>query len=493
MNICFYLHYETKQSESSFGGKKMQSQELIASTGWNPAEWAQKQFGGAYLGDRRRTKTLVEMGEAIIRHPDAPLPQQMGNWNRLKRAYGLLRNDKVTFEEQSRPVWGRTREEAERRDIVLIIQDTTQLDYTKYNRIKGLGPIGNGKGRGMLLHSALAVDPNEKEVLGMMYQKVFLRKPAPAGEKSSYERQKRKRESEVWKETVARINRPLFNDETVWVHVCDRGSDTFEFMEACRREGVDFLIRICQNRVIEIVDEATHEQVKGHLLQYARTLPPQTSWEVEVKGTHGRQARITTVNAGWAPVSIQPPFHRKGRGEPIPVWVIRVWEAEEAPTGEEPLEWVLVTSVGVTNAEEVRERVFWYENRWLVEDYHQCLKTGCRMEERALGTAQRLMRLLAVLSPVAVFLLQLREYARWHPERLAALSLPPELVRIVAYLGKMDSEQMTTLQFWHQVARLGGYLGREGDGPPGWKTLWRGWNYLLILLEGIKLADLLYP
>ena len=100
------------------------------------------------------------------------------------------------------------------------------------------------------------------------------------------------------------------------------------------------------------------------------------------------------------------------------MWVIRVWE-EQAPEGEEPLEWLLLTSVPTTTLEQAWERVDWYKQRWLVEDYHQCLKSGCRIEERQVQSVESLMRLLGLLSPLAVRLLQIRAAARAEPERPA--------------------------------------------------------------------------
>jgi hypothetical protein len=129
----------------------------------------------------------------------------------------------------------------------------------------------------------------------------------------------------------------------------------------------------------------------------------------------------------------------------------------------------------------------------VVEDYHQCLKTGCSMEERQLQDGEGLMRLLGFLAPAAVRLLQLREIARLNPERLATQALPEELVKVVALLAGVSPKTLTVGDLWRQVAQLGGYLSRRRDGPPGWKTLWRGWLYIQTLLEGVHLAARLPP
>src|SRR5258706_2474096 len=134
------------------------------------------------------------------------------------------------------------------------------------------------------------------------------------------------------------------------------------------------------------------------------------------------------------------------------------------------------------------QRVAWYRARWIVEDFHHGLKTGCRIEQRQLQTYEGLRTLLGVLSPEAVRLLQLRNVARQAPEQPAQQVLPADLGQVVAHLAHVPTAQLTTQQCWYTIARQGGYLGRKGDGPPGWKTLWLGWFYVQTLLEGVHLA-----
>ena len=158
------------------------------------------------------------------------------------------------------------------------------------------------------------------------------------------------------------------------------------------------------------------------------------------------------------------------------------------PRREEPLEWVLVTSVSTRHVEQAWERVGLVWHRWIVEDYHQCLKTGCRLEARQVQSADRLIRLLGLLSPLAVRLLCLRDRARREPERPAHEVLEADLLALVAAQAGQSPTRMTTGAFWKAVAQMGGYLARRGDGPPGWKTLWQGWLRVQTLLEGVHLG-----
>ncbi len=180
-------------------------------------------------------------------------------------------------------------------------------------------------------------------------------------------------------------------------------------------------------------------------------------------------------------------FEKRCSKEPLPLWAVRVWE-EQTPAADVPLEWLLVTSVSTTTLEQAWERVAWYECRWVVEDYHQCLKTGCRLEERQVQSADRVIRLLGFLSPLAVRLLQRRDLSRREPERPAHEVLDADLLAVVAAQAGLTPTSMTTQTFWKGVAQMGGYLARQSDGPPGWKTLWKGWLRVQTLLEGVHPA-----
>jgi len=172
---------------------------------------------------------------------------------------------------------------------------------------------------------------------------------------------------------------------------------------------------------------------------------------------------------------------------PLVVWVVHVWEPEP-PQGVEGLEWIRLPSVPTDTLEQAWERVDWYRARWIVEDYHQGLKTGCSIELRQLQSYEALRRLLGLLAPAAVRLLQLRAAAREAPEQPASEILPLDLVQVVALLAQVPASELTTQQCWYTIARFGGYLHRRSGGPPGWKTLWKGWFYIQALLEGVHLA-----
>lgn len=454
----------------------MNTQEML-----DPKSWAEQTFGNVQLHDLRRTRRAVQAATSLAENPLGSLPAQMQTWKETKALYRLLDKPDVTFAGLMQPHLQQTREQANASPVILLVQDTTDIDLSHRRKISGVGQIGNERGRGFFVQTVLAVRPEIREVLGCMAQEPFVRIPAPSGEQRHQRLKREKRETDVWMRQVAVIGSP--DPGCMWVHVGDRGADMFPFFDACRQTQTHFLVRAAQNRRVEENDEAMK-----YSLERARSWPSQQSRPFELEARHGHKARSTQLQLACGQMTLLPPRNEpRASQEPLTVWVIRVWE-EQAPEGEEPLEWVLLTSVPTTTLEQAWERADWYRHRWLVEDYHQCLKSGCRIEERQLQSVDGLMRLLGLLSPLAVRLLQVRERARQEPERLATEVIEPLMLAVLAERSGHSPATMTLGTFWTEVARLGGYLARAHDGPPGWRTIWKGWLDLQKLLEGAHLA-----
>ncbi len=465
-------------------------------------QWAESTFGSVHLGDQRRTKRAVAMAQAIARDPAGSLPAQMQEVAAVQAAYRFLQTPDVTYEQLLRPHLEQTRAQAAEHQQVLLIQDTTEVDYQHHPTTSGLGPIGNGSHHGFLLQSVLAVLPGSREVLGLAHQQAFLRQPAPPGE-TRRERQERERESQVWEQSVQAIGKPPQGVQ--WIHIGDRYSDIFPLLSCIRHGYGDFVIRAAQDRRVDLLVEqaeapvaprshrrhaqaAQAEPLSMHLFEVVRGWSAQGAHELKLEASKQSPTRVARVAISYGCLRLLPPVSQEKTAlRPLVVWVVRVWEPEP-PEGVEALEWVLLTSVPTQTLEQAWERVQWYGARWIVEDYHQGLKTGCRVEQRQLQSYESLRRLLGLLAPAAVRLLQLRAAARQRPEQAASEVLPPDLVQVVAALAHVPVAQLTTQRCWYTIARYGGYLGRKGDGPPGWKTLWKGWFYLQALLDGVHVA-----
>ena len=468
------------------------------------SEWAVVTYGSVMLGDERRTQRAVKIASALARDPMASLPKQLGGQATTKAAYRFLESAQTSYEQLMRPHLQQTKALMQQQKRVLLIQDMTEVDYEHHPKTSGLGPIGNGSHQGYLLQTVLAVEPTSKQVLGIAAQEAFLRQPAPAGE-TSHQRDKRKqKESQVWQRQAQSIGPAPQGCE--YIHVGDRGSDIFAFLRECQKQGCGFEVRVQHDRRVDLrVDQAEAALPAGarrygsqrsakqepirHLFHEVRTWPSMGQQTIQLDGNHKRKGREASLCISWGTLRLWPPDGEAGKdGLPMVVTVVRTWEPEP-PEGVEALEWLLITSVATETEEQAWERVQWYRMRWIVEDYHQCLKTGCQIEERQVQTYEGLRKLLGFLAPLAIRLLQLRSIARQEPERSASEVFPPEMVKVVAHLAKVSPDQLTTRRCWHRIAQAGGYLGRKGDGEPGWKTLWKGWLYIQTLLEGVHLAS----
>jgi hypothetical protein len=337
----------------------------------------------------------------------------------------------------------------------------------------------------LLLQSVLAVRPNPRQALGLLHAEPFLRRPKPPGETRRQTTQ-RPRESDVWARSVAAVGPPPPGAR--WVHVGDAYADLYTFLTATRRTGTDFLVRAAYDRCAETADgTATHS------LTFARSLPARgPTRTLPLAAAPKRPARTVVLQLSWAPLTLQPPADGAKDQTAIPLWVVRVWEADPPPSVKEPVEWILLTSLPTETAEDAWARVDWYTGRWLIEEFHHSLKTGCAVEKRRLP-GESLVRLLGLLLPLAVRLLQLRDLAQQDPSALAAAGVPAEEVGLVAHVAHEDPARLTVGRFWRLVAQRGGYQGRRSDGPPGWKALWFGWLEIQTLLQGVRLAAQLPP
>jgi hypothetical protein len=443
-------------------------------------EWAQLNFGGCELGDKRRTDRLVQVAEEVANNPSASLPNQIEKWGDLKAAYRLFDGDEVTFEAIARPHWELTKQLAKGR--TLVIADTTEIDFGRFREIEGVGPTGNGTGQGFLLHNALMVNAESEEIIGVAGQTIHYRKRKKKSTKrptAPNRLKKKQRESEVWGKVIDQIGPPA--EETSFVHVFDRGGDNFEVYCHLLQQRSDWVIRASQiNRCVLVGDLEESMPLKAYLPQ----LKPMGSYTLSLRARPGQSAREAELEVRIGRIKIPRPRHvspwvRKLKQAPIAVNVIEVVEINP-PKGVTPIRWVLFTSLPVATFDDAWVVIRYYELRWLVEEYHKALKTGCRTESRQLKTAGRLEALVGLTSVVAVRLLQLKSLARTNPEVPAQRVVPRVWLKMLKLARKNLNRvhDLTVGQFYREVAKLGGVLGRKSDGEPGWITIWRGWEKL---------------
>lgn len=450
------------------------------------ASWAEDNFAGVDLGLECRRDRLVYSAARLAGSPGASLPAVF-RLNDLRCFYSLLHRKEATHQALLAGHTALTKRAMSCGGVILVVHDTTELDFTSHKALHPhLGPIGDGRGKGLLQHNSLAVRAGDGLLLGLAHQQLLARRPRPEGETAA-QRRRRERESRLWADGFRGLGPAP--PGACRVDVCDRGADLFEALHESARLGHHALIRACQDR--KVVVERQGERRPARLMRLARALAGQAEDVVEVRQKGGRPARQARVRLAACPAWVEPPTQlpRRRRYREVAVWVMRVWE-DSPPAGAEALEWVLLSTLPARNREELLTRRDWYARRWpIAEDYHQAEKTGCGEEEVRFRDGDALRAVVAILSVVAVRLVQLRQAARACPEQPAEqVAAPGEVALAQGALGQAPAA-WTVRQFVRGVAQLGGFLGRKCDGEPGWKTLWRGQQKLQGLLEGARLAE----
>lgn len=446
------------------------------------AEWAEQEFGSCKLGDVRRTRRAVKVATQMAAHPDGTTPQQTEKWGDLKSIYRLVDSESVTFTALAEPHWQQTRERAT--GVCLVINDTTETDFGIHRHVDGLGPTGDGDGRGFFLHSALLVQAETGEVIGLAGQELFYRKPTGRANESSYKRTQRARESEVWGRLIDRVGPP--REDQKYLHVDDRGADNFEVFCHLRQHRCGWIVRAAQ--LTRWVKTPDGRRVK--LKEWLAKQPVLGTYKLTVRARKKELPRTATLEVRAVQVTLIPPrrktpYLRQIGPQEIPGWVVEAREVNP-PKGATPVRWVLYTSETADTFEQAWQILEYYELRWLIEEFHKSLKTGCRLESRQYRTAGRLEAVAGILSVLAVRLLQLKQIALKQPE------IPAERVVPRAWLSmlrKLRTRPIKTVRdFVRHLAGLGGFLMRKGDGEPGWITVWRGLDKLLLCLRGAYAA-----
>lgn len=453
------------------------------------SRFAAEHFGDAELGDARRTRRLVQVAGRMVSHPGGTLPQKMGEPADLKALYRLVDCDAVTHAsvmETHRQLTLRRIREC--KGVVLLIHDTTQLDYTGKHSLENLGQIAKGFHRGYLCHNTLGVEAGSGRVIGLASQILHVRPKVPKQEPRKKRRDRLDRESRLWKRGSEAVGPPP--EGRRWVDICDRGADLFEYLDHKHAQGGWYVVRSKHDRVVWAGGDC-NRPVKLH--EHARSLAPLGTWTVRVSANAGQPARSARVSLASAKVTLPAPRPKCGEhgDEPLEAWVVHVTEIDP-PAGCKPLEWVLLTNLPAQGFTQAKERVDWYARRPTVEEFHKAQKSGCGIELPQFTDCSRLEPVIALLSVVAVFLLGLRDAARDQQTGTTPATdlVPQAYVQVVNAWRWKDKFRATTIaEFLLAVARLGGHQNRESDGPPGWLTLWRGWQELAAMMRAVEALE----
>lgn len=385
--------------------------------------WAEDQFAECELGDQRRTRRAVEVAAQFAADPSGSTTRQTETWADCKAAYRLMDQKDVTFRAMAAPHWRHTR--AQTSGHFLLLGDTTTVAF------------------------------------GMA----------------------RERESKIWGEVIDLVG-PAPQGVS-FTHVFDRGADNFEVYCRLVLNQTGWVVRVAQRKRRVLTPSGERCRLDHDL----DSLPVSGTCELSVRANHDQPARTGKVEVRFAQVTVPRPKNcsklvRRCGITAIAMWVVEVREVNPPPDVQ-PLQWILFTSQAVECFADAWRVIGYYEKRPLIEEYHKALKTGCRLEARQYRKSRRLQALCGMLSVLAVRLLQLKSVARVEPDRPAEHVVPKQWLHMACCTQRGRHRTISTVQeFYHTVARLGGWLGRKHDGQPGWITLWRGFDKLILMMRG---------
>lgn len=462
-------------------------------------EWAEEQFEGAEFSDIRRIGRAITIAEALMESPGTSLPQLFARPYDLKAAYRFFRHPEVQPDTVQAGHREQVFSELEKPGRYLLLEDTTEILCAGDEEIAGLGPVGGSKASkiGFHLHSVFAVRwlaaPEQPAltrpvvtILGLADQQAYVRQPrAATGPRRGSERRRQvgdTLESGLWERATRRLGVAPDEDSTVWVRVCDRGADIYDHLRYCQLQRHRFLVRAAQDRVLE-------GKPAGKLFAVARASASLGTVRIELRARPGQAARTASMHLSVTRVQLPAPQalgSSCGQRPSVTCTVVRVWEAAPLGGGKR-LEWLLLTDLPAESFAQACEIAQMYATRWLEEEFHKALKTGLGVERLQLTTAHAWVAATAVLSIVAVRLLELRERLRQTPTAPAEGAGLTE-VELSVLRARSGKALLTVGEVALALGRLGGHLNRTGDGWPGWLTLWRGWQVLQTLIDGVLLA-----
>jgi len=472
MDLLARLHAATSEGNSAVEAKA----------------WVDREIAGCEFGDERLAKRFRKVLGRIGSAMGQSIPLVCQDWANTKAAYRFFSNDRVSEEEILAGHFQSTRDRiAANGGPLLVLHDTTEFSFQRekpdaigltYRINSGRDKAGRLRSHtvcGILMHSSLAVTI-EGIPLGLAAVKFWTRKKfkgtAALKRKINPTRVPiEKKESVRWLENLKQATE-LVPEPDRCVHIGDRESDIYELFCKAQELGTHFVVRTCVDRLAgdgdhTIADEMDDVEIKG-------------LHRIEVRDNNGDPAQAV-LEIKYRQIRVLPPIGKQKR---YPALILTVVHAEEreTPKNRKKIDWKLITNLPVQSRQDAIEKIEWYAMRWKIEVFHKILKSGCRAEESKLRTAERLVNLISVfciLSWRVFWMTMINRSAPEAPPSIALTSVEIGLLdRLVNDRGKTFPQRKTLGTYLTKIARLGGYLARANDLPPGNMVMWRGLSRL---------------
>lgn len=470
--------------------------------GLDASTWAEYEFGGASFGDARLSKRLVQVAGAKAKVPDRAFSGvAKGDWPAVKAYYRFIDHpdeEAINMASILGPHRQRTRRRMQAQKIVLCVQDGCDLNYTNLDQCEGLDEIvtnqTGAKRRGLHLHSTFTLAANGLPlgVLDAQFVAHHIRsddtrhpRDIPIEEKKTF----------VWLEHHRKlVDLAPTMPQTQLINVCDREADFFEMLDEQRKNPcVDLLIRAQTDRSLENETANLFDTVRATspLSQIQISVPRKSARakKSKQKASPKRPAHMADMTIRSKRVKLKP-IRGLANQEPLEIWIIHAQEMNP-PENVNAIEWFVLTTIDVSLAADAEQCLRWYCLRWRIEDWHRVMKSGCKIEDLGHETAERLKRAIAINMVIAWRIMLMTLMGRECPGLPAEVMFSDIEVRTLqAYAKKKDITPPVLLgDAVTLVAKIGGYLGRKKDPPPGHQLLWQGYREFQFMCLGFALLD----
>lgn len=442
-------------------------------------DWAFEEFKFSEFGDKRLNERLIKLARDFMGHPGANIPEACKSLAGAKAAYRFFDNKRVNMEEILKSHYKETEKRVREHKIVLSVQDTTSLNYNGRTAMEGIGPINSRIGDrvtavGLELHDTLAFTP-EGVPLGLLDIQCWARADGEMGKKSKLRHQLPIEEKESFKwlksyRAAAEVQKRC--PEVKIISVGDRDADLYElFTETLSMPNAPgLLVRAARSR--------SRNTSEGWLWDIMPEASFSGEFMLHIPRNGSRKARNANIGLSFRQVELVPPVKKSKHGKHVIAWIVYMKELGPPLDIKEPIEWMLITTEPVLSFSDARERVEWYSKRWGIEVYHRTLKSGCRIEDRQLGTADSLESCLAIDMVIAWRTYYLVKQGRETPDIPCNVFFEDdEWKALMCFVNRtpIPPEEPPSLRdATRLVASIGGFLGRKSDGEPGNQTTWRG-------------------
>jgi len=461
------------------------------------APWVIEETTDVNLQDKRLNSRMAEVLGHLAGSPNKSIPAACVTWSETLAAYRFFDNPKVTFEGILEPHIEATYRRIQDHSVVIVAQDTTEVEMTRPERkVIGAGPLNEGSRWGAFLHPMLAFTP-EGTPLGTVYADAWAREPPPKTPRTKQQRDHDRKytsfedkESYRWYESFEQAGAVAeASPETHVICVADSEADIYELLLSAKQDRLDWIIRGCSDRALQNENGSpANEEAASHLREKALQSPIRFTNEIHVrkreakipndtrKRKQSRPAREAVVEVRAARLKLRAPWRFDRKLPAASVNVVLVSEVDP-PEDEEPIEWMLLTSLPIGTEDEIRTVIRYYTVRWMIEIYFRVLKSSCRIEERQFETLERFLNAIAIYMIAGWRSLYICRIAREMPEESCEVIFEPdEWKSIQAFITMQPPQEKTpnVREIVQMIGQLGGYVNRKRDGEPGPLTVTLG-------------------